>query len=464
MGAYRVAVLLPWFAIVLVPSVALVSTWLAILIVLIILAASFFNDESLVCVSLVFSGFHGILQLNDLNFFGSIIDVVLSLLMLLRMTFLLSRGFRFPASPIVLFLPLFIGVIVSAMVSALDKDFFYLGLVAKDFVAPLCAFFYFALVFHHKHYLGISFARALKFLVLGVTTVGFFSLLNYVFAISESFSRFVLTSSGLEEHAARRELAGLAVIRMNSLFVLSTQGAASCLYAIALALTIASRGILFPRKRTKYGVLIILLVCGVVSVSMTFWLTIATFWVSYFLGNLIREGRVRVVRFTLISSLLVVFIISVSLLTLKADNKELSILGYGYDAFIEPAVTRISMLDFKHILVGIGPYPKLYLAQMNGTMLHDSLFKLVYDNWLFGIVFQLGLITGAFFFFILIHVFRSIVKQGISETQFLFGIVFLSLVGFSHGTFLIDRLFIFKAVCLLAASLVALSKREVSLN
>lgn len=158
--------------------------------------------------------------------------------------------------------------------------------------------------------------------------------------------------------------------------------------------------------------------------------------------------------FILISIFLVVSSVLISSLTLKTKIKDLSLISYGYDSFLAPSIERVFSNEISSIFIGIGPYPKLYLQQLYGTPEHNQLFKLVYDNWLFGIVFQLGVFVAGFFFLVLVKVFNMISNKAVSEERLVLGVAFISLIGFSHGTFIIDRLFIMKATFLLAACVV----------
>lgn len=436
-----------------IPLISLYSGVLATLACLILLIISFYRDESLVCSAVVASGYHGVFQLDGRQLVGASFDVLLSGLLALRFVYLVcvTKQAKLPSLPLFLFSLFILYELFNCIFRSFERGGTYAALVAKDFILPLTSFYYFIYVFNNRHIFKINLVRCLKFLLLGIVAVATLSIVNYFVDISIEFERFVLPSGLGEEYASRRSVLGFDVIRMNSLFVLSTQGAAGCLYGICLASLVFYGKYIFVNSAIRFYCLFSILLACVLGVSFTALFTVIIFCFLYYMLNK-SSMKLRISQILLPGVLLFLMTASSVFLTIDVGiGNELSIMEYGYDNFLKPSLDRFLSMDSISVLFGIGLMPKLYLSGFLGTVYYLETFKLVYDNWIMGVIFQLGIFGLVIVLFLLVQVFVRIAGFiDVERWRIMAAISFLSMIGFAHGVFLLDRLFIFKAMFLLA--------------
>lgn len=436
-----------------IPLISLYSGVLATLVCLTLVIISFYRDESLICAAVVASGYHGVFQLDGRQLLGASFDVLLSGLLTLRLVYLVcvTKQTKLPSVPLFLFSLFMLYELFNCIFRSFERGGTYTALVAKDFILPLASFFYFIYVFNNRHKFNVDLVRCLKFMFLGIVAVATLSVVNYFADISSEFERFVLPIGLGEEYASRRSVLGLDVIRMNSLFALSTQGAAGCLYGICLASLVFYGKYIFGNSAIRICCLFSMLLACILGVSFTALFTVIIFCFLYYMLNN-KSMKLRSSQILLPGVLLFLMISSSVFLTIDVGvGRELSILEYGYDNFLRPSLDRFVSMDAISIIFGIGLMPKLYLSGFLGTVYYLETFKLVYDNWIMGVIFQLGLVGLSIVLFLLVQVFVRIACVINTERwRMLAAISFLSMIGFAHGLFLLDRLFIFKAMFLLA--------------
>ncbi|MGP8307239.1 hypothetical protein [Vibrio sp. YIC-376] len=373
------------------------------------------------------------------------VDVLFTLILFLQLAiyFVVNRDINIVVSnKLYLIFSLLIFMTASVLLSKYNNDFIFLILYLKDFFVPLTAFFYFYICIRNKM---INPNDAIRFLYYGLLIVSSMSLIHYLFNISDVFERYVPRRgfSG-DEFASIRVVMGIPIPRMNSLFVLSTQGASSCLYAVGMYLSIFEYKHLNINKAIAYVFGIIFTLCGVFSVSFSFILTLSII----FLIRVMSSRSVYLRLSSLIFGGVVLFLLSSA--TINDGNRSVGLIPYALDSFIGPAVGVIDAMSFGDFIFGFGIIPKLYYNEYMPIDTKHFLSDVVYDNWLIGAFLQAGFIYSILSLLLLIFVVHRHLNLKNNHVITLACTIFLSFLGFSHGFFLLDRLFIFKAALVLA--------------
>ncbi|QXX81912.1 hypothetical protein J6836_17020 [Providencia sp. R33] len=414
-----------------------INPYIPILLILASFFIYFKNDYYLIGFITIISSFNGILQIVEKNPIGTSIDTLISLVLILKLAqiIILRKKFQINRNILVAFTIMFLTIILSTIKTAFNYDLIYFALALKDFILPLSCFYYLYLITPTLS--KIEKESILRLFVLSITIVAGISLLNYIFNITDSFDRYVIASrfEGNEENAYTRTISGIEIIRMNSLFALSTQAAPSVYYVMALILIYKYN---WNTKKRILNILysIILVLAIFLSVSFSSIFTLFLFYIFYFLFKNIKSPKI--ILFPIISMILISLL---SMVEIESFGSNYNIVEYGYSNFILKSLSGFEHINIIEILIGFGVMPKLYLNEYLSVSDYTLYFRLVYDNWILGGFYQMGILGLALFFFILI---APISYNLTSENNIIIVALLFSMLGFSHGLFILDRLFIIK--------------------
>ncbi len=433
------------FTSLIVAILSSLNSYLGIIFLFLIVLLSINKFKFIAYLSILCSGFHGILQLNGLSPISSAIDVVFTIILYMQLMLYLIIKRRVEvmlSNNVYMIIGLLATMTFSVLLSKYNNDYIFLLLYLKDFFIPLTAFFYFYILIREKI---IDSEDVIKFLYYGILIVSIFSLLHYMFNITDVFDRYV-PRRGLkgDEFGSVRVVMGVSITRMNSLFVLSTQGASSCLYAIGLYLSIFENKFLKIKRIVALLYATIFLLCGIFAVSFSFVLT----FIIITLTNAVTSSSVYLKLISVITGSGVLLLASL-FLSVDDGNRSVSLIPYAWDGFIRPAIGVLDKMSFGDFIFGFGLIPKLYYNEYLSLDAKNFLSNVIYDNWLLGAFLQVGFLYVLISILLLVFVFHRL-NTTKNKSTFLSALIFLSLIGFSHGFFLLDRLFIFKATLLLA--------------
>ncbi|MDT0135480.1 hypothetical protein ABN306_13200 [Providencia huaxiensis] len=431
---------------IITPLASILNSTVTVVIIILAIILSLKNDIFFCCTVIAVTNFNGLMQLNGLPFLRFSVEIFIYFLMFIKIILLVTKV-RIKTNLLATLVSLFILIsIVSLTINGFQHDWLFIGLSIKDFILPLLSFFYFLFCFSKKNsYSEHDINQIINFMLLSIATVSALSIVNYIYPISINYNRFVIPEGLSDETlAASRSIGSLDLIRMQSLFGLSTQGAASCLYAISIMVILTGKTHLNLSKFSIYYIFFSCLIAGILSGAFTFYFTILLYLACF----LYRKNKKQLKIF--IYPLLILLIITFSFINIKINNntEEINLIYYAYSGFIEPALDKFYNMQFYQLFIGIGLYPKLYWLNLGDVHLKEYYFRYIYDNWILGVFFQLGIIGGTLFVGIILRVFYS--YKSSSEIYTILICSLISMLGFAHGTFIIDKLFIIKAMCLIS--------------
>lgn len=430
----------------LIPSSAIIDSRLTILLVVATIIFSLQEDKLLIGTIVSLSFYNGLMQFNHVSNARFIVEPLLFCVVFIRVFYCSMMGMghislnRFSIA----LLCLITVIVLSVIYGSFDKDFFYFGLAIKDFIMPYMSILLFMIFLTRLDTKEEDIIYLIRCFIFAILVVAILSLLNYIFSISNTYNRFVIPD-GLsdEKFSAVRNFGGISVVRMQSVFGLSTQGAASCLYGIAACILLTFKSEVKVKGFNCFISLLILFIAGFISGSFTFYFTILIFLFSWTQCQLNPNLK----KITLIlTPLLFLFLLKLGLTEVRINNdsSELTLLEYAYSGFLKPSFEIISDMHIKDLVLGIGPYPKFYWLGLEDIEAKTKVFRLIYDNYIFGMFFQVGLL--GFFLCVLLLFF---VVNSLKSTNYIVSICccsLLAMLGFAHGIFILDKLFIASAM------------------
>lgn len=431
-----------------IPIASILNSVLTIILIMLAILLSLKKDIYFCCTIIAITSFNGLTQLNDLSPLRFLIEILIYILMFMKVIHLIIKvKVKLKPDILTILMTLFIFIsVISLIINGFYYDWIFIGLSIRDFILPLFSFFYFLFCFSQKKkYSSYETNQIINFMLLSIATVATLSIINYIHPISINYNRFVIPDGLNDESlAASRSIGSFDLVRMQSLFGLSTQGAASCLYAISLMITLMDKKKLTLNNISIYYILLSSLIAGILSGAFTFYFSAAIYLACFFYS----KNKTQLKLF--IYPLLILLVISLFFLNVKINNntEEINLLHYAYSGFIEPAIEKFYNVEFYQLFIGIGLYPKLYWLNLSDLHLKEYYFRYIYDNWILGVFFQLGIIGGCLFITIMLKIFSA--YKNFSGIHAILLCSLVSMLGFAHGTFIIDKLFIIKAMCLIS--------------
>nr|AXL96535.1 hypothetical protein [Providencia alcalifaciens] len=438
-----------------IPILSIFNSDATIFLIILVLILSLKDDIFLCCTTIAITSYYGLMQLNGLPFSRFLIEPIIYIFMLLRL-FLYIPHLRIKITPLTNSALLFIFI---ATLSLILNGFYYnwtfIALSIKDFILPLLTFIYFIIILSiRKKYILDDIKKILQVMFLSISTVAVISIINYIIPISSNYNRFVIPD-GLnnESLAAARSIGPINIIRMQSLFGLSTQGAASCLYAISLMAIVTGRKFLGFNKFINFYIIISCLLAGLLSGAFTFYFTILIYIMLYSYSFIKRINKLKYI-IPILYFLIIISIIPLLFIEVRINNntESINLLYYSYEGFISPAIEKFSDINILQLFIGVAPYPKSYWLNITDPIIQKETFRYIFDNWILGVFFQMGLIGGILFLYILTKIIFICAKS--KGIYFILCSCLISMLGFAHGTFIIDKLFIIKAMCLISLIIV----------
>lgn len=411
------------------------------------LITSIFNPKLFVFNVMFSTSLYGIHQFNSISNIAQFSDILISILVIAfviihhsKIKFYLYINSRF----FIYFSCFFIIFIVSFLFNSLDYDLTYFLSGIKDFALPLFCFYPFYLVLSNAENREDLFISGAKGFIFGIIVVAFFSLINYFYAISTTYNSFVLLSPDANPDAvAERSIGFINFARMQSVFGLSTQGAAGVMYAVALVFS----GFYLKRFFAICSIMVLTL-AGVLSMSFSFIVSLGIYVLIFVLNaNENRNNPIRVI----LQALLLVFFLFSFVFEFNVDNgtRTLNLYSYAYEGFIEPASKYFDLFNFHSLVLGFGTMSKYYWNNLDSSDFKEFMFRVVYDNWLFAVLLQIGLLAFVVLLMIIFRTFFVAISKTVN-TDRCAAIGILMFIGFAHGAFIIDKLFLIKSMFFIA--------------
>ncbi|EMN6211641.1 hypothetical protein WB532_003734 [Vibrio vulnificus] len=402
-----------------------------------------------ILICLVYSSFHGILQLTQTNLISGMIDVILVFWLFARYSLTSFRTTFVKITPVFILMSIFtLWVTLISIYSGIQFDLFFVGLTFKDYLLPLLAFFIFSQYFNGFNLSENTLDIFLIVMAIGISFVGLISLLNYFFDFSSSFPRFVVKhgfdSVNIDENSSYvRYVMGIPIVRMNSLFALSTQAAPSVLYCLAIYVSLVYRKV---SKKLLLLCVTINIACIFFSVSFTAIIALAVLLLLHFILN--SKMDIMSILTVILASFLSIYVILTVRISID-ESTQLSVLEYGYEYFWEKFSVIFERIDIKSFFLGFGPMPRLYFNEFLTYEQVRHYSNVIYDNSIFGLLFQFGVISLVLMLLIFSFVLFKCRRSNAPVFK-IAAVCILSMLSFAHGFFLIERIFILKAAFLLA--------------